>query len=61
MSPIKIGDLVLYNYWNETFLGYVTKEDRNIHGEVLWHVRMFKEERLFVLSERQRGKTWDLA
>lgn len=61
MTPIKIGDLVINNYWNELLLGYVIKLDSNYLGETLYHTRMFKDERLFILSQAQRGKTWDLA
>lgn len=62
MTPIKLGDLLVMNYWNETFHGYVVEIIVNNHsGEKIYFTKMFNEGRMFRLWENQRGKTWDVA
>jgi hypothetical protein len=60
MSPIKVGDLILFDFWGQPLLGYVVRVEHPKNSVPLYHTRMFKEERLFILNDHKRGIRWDL-
>jgi hypothetical protein len=61
-ARIKIGDLICLNWWNELMLGYVVRVERaKNNNDILYHVRTFKEDRLFLLNGNKQGNTWNIA
>jgi hypothetical protein len=58
---IKLGDLLVMNYWNEIFHGYVVDIIVDYSGEKIYCTKMFNEGRMFRLREKQKGKTWEVA